>query len=629
MKILSLILLLSAFTFGQSGKSVLTDAQKDSIGQMIRDSSIVFNVKSYGAIGDSLTDETTTIQGIWNLASDGDVIYYPEGKYRITSSLTLTNKTLYHKGSNATIIGDGTFQMFVISGSLKGATTTIADTITPYRNYAVFTDASDYTAGDLVTLISDSAWQIIPSSVKRGEIHTINKITNDTVYFNEGFWDTYSSADEIITVKNYNIVSGGIDGLNFTRSNLTGSIDAAIYLWFLKDFTINNVSVKRCEISGIIPLGCINTIIQNSSINGSNQYGLGYGISVSNSYNTKIFNNSFIECAHGIDVTSSPSYFPSRVGIISNNYFDGGGMSTNTAYATLWDAGNTFFSTHGAAEDWTVINNQVTNVNTVFSPKGRSIQITNNKISGKVSFLVTLSAGYNFNFSNNEYDGLIAGRSDLDSTLFEQFPLYAFAFQPGFSFPDNSYFVVKGNKFYGIRGSILNLASGIVQNVVMEDNLIWFANLDLTEWCTFLGGSIIDFVDCQIKRNNVRIYTPFQSRYRFSRVQNSTFINCEIERPIIGGNQYEFDADSVVSDSIRTFNLTVIGAQYSFSSADSSIANIVSVGWTDKATGQSYLPAGIFLFGDVIGVNTVRITILNKSGTGYNPPNGYYKIRIQ
>lgn len=42
MKILSLILLLSAFTFGQSGKSVLTDAQKDSIGVMIRDSSNTF-----------------------------------------------------------------------------------------------------------------------------------------------------------------------------------------------------------------------------------------------------------------------------------------------------------------------------------------------------------------------------------------------------------------------------------------------------------------------------------------------------------------------------------------------------------------------------------------------------------
>jgi hypothetical protein len=51
-----------------------------------------YNVKAYGAVGNGSTDDTTSIQSAINAATaTGGVVYFPNGLYKITSSLTYTS----------------------------------------------------------------------------------------------------------------------------------------------------------------------------------------------------------------------------------------------------------------------------------------------------------------------------------------------------------------------------------------------------------------------------------------------------------------------------------------------------------------------------------------------------------
>lgn len=58
--------------------------------RMISDALI--NVKDYGAVGDNLTDDTAAIQAALT-AGAGNTVYFPKGSYRVTSGLSVPNRT--------------------------------------------------------------------------------------------------------------------------------------------------------------------------------------------------------------------------------------------------------------------------------------------------------------------------------------------------------------------------------------------------------------------------------------------------------------------------------------------------------------------------------------------------------
>lgn len=97
MKQLLLIILLSTAIFGQSGKSVLTQVQKDSIGQMIRDSVSYINVKSYGFSLDGSSDNTTILNNLIDSSPDSTTFYFPQGEYSILGYVYI-DKTIFFTG---------------------------------------------------------------------------------------------------------------------------------------------------------------------------------------------------------------------------------------------------------------------------------------------------------------------------------------------------------------------------------------------------------------------------------------------------------------------------------------------------------------------------------------------------
>ena len=71
------------------------------------------NVKSYGAIGDGITDDTTAIQNAIN-ANPGKCIFFPQGTYDISGTITIT-------ANNTILVGTG-FSTSVISQNANNTT---------------------------------------------------------------------------------------------------------------------------------------------------------------------------------------------------------------------------------------------------------------------------------------------------------------------------------------------------------------------------------------------------------------------------------------------------------------------------------------------------------------------------
>lgn len=95
--------------------------------------SSVINCKSYGAVGNGVTDDTTAIQNCINaLPTTGGTAYLPNGNYKVTSTLTVGNASVGGAPStrnNITVLGDGVvnYAAFPATGSTRiwwdGATT--------------------------------------------------------------------------------------------------------------------------------------------------------------------------------------------------------------------------------------------------------------------------------------------------------------------------------------------------------------------------------------------------------------------------------------------------------------------------------------------------------------------------
>jgi len=94
-RLIFLLVLVPFILFAQTGKSVLTQKQITAIDSMIQAGAII-NVKSYGAVGDSLTDDTQAFQ---DAIDANDKIFVPEGVYTIDSVLLKSNTQLFGEGN--------------------------------------------------------------------------------------------------------------------------------------------------------------------------------------------------------------------------------------------------------------------------------------------------------------------------------------------------------------------------------------------------------------------------------------------------------------------------------------------------------------------------------------------------
>jgi hypothetical protein len=148
------------------------------------------SVKDFGAVGDDTTDDTVAIQAAVNACSIGGTVYFPAGKYKITTAITI-NKPL-------TIYGVGPGSFINNLGSYIRQATTSANAFTLIATLNNFSFSAygiiDVHFRDIAVIGSSSSSYSargigVDTSVNSGDFHIREcTFTNVNVrYFNTGY----------------------------------------------------------------------------------------------------------------------------------------------------------------------------------------------------------------------------------------------------------------------------------------------------------------------------------------------------------------------------------------------------------------------------------------------------------
>lgn len=97
-----------AYGIGRLSIAAANAADPVTVGKNDYDLLGNYNVKSFGAIGDGVVDDTAAIQSAITAIPGGAVLFFPPGSYKLTSSLTVTTPIIF-RGAGALNGGGGFF----------------------------------------------------------------------------------------------------------------------------------------------------------------------------------------------------------------------------------------------------------------------------------------------------------------------------------------------------------------------------------------------------------------------------------------------------------------------------------------------------------------------------------------
>jgi hypothetical protein len=203
-----------------------------------------FNVKSYGAVGNGSTDDTTAInKAIADAAANGSgIVYFPKGIYKITSTINVGNGSAggvstYH---SIHLLGDGGPTNTSFTNSQRGsvlfwggaASGVMMNVLGPISGIAIenlFFDAQNTAATCLRTdHMSDSRMRYIFASAFTGHGIIATAYSNPTGFFdgaNENFWENIrieSTNVGCVALRVGETADGGGNHLDVAQNVFTG-----------------------------------------------------------------------------------------------------------------------------------------------------------------------------------------------------------------------------------------------------------------------------------------------------------------------------------------------------------------------------------------------------------------------
>jgi len=269
------------------------------------------SVKDFGAVGDNTTDDTTAIQNALNMAQE---VYFPQGTYRITSSLNIPANTII-KGAGRRV------SVIRVDGAFIGAT----------RIYG-----SKLSTNVMKIRIQDMGFQGTATAVA-------------ALHFDKG---------DIVKVDS-------CDFYDFTASGATGIRMTNVYFWWVSDCKFENIHTFGIRLLSASSVGCNAGICgPNNDFIGNNQASF-VGLSMDRGQNINVVSNDFEGSGNGnkaIDMDGTEGI------LISQNYIE---LWVNGAIS-----GNNGLGNRRVTIEQNVINansTQVCNFNDATTPNDRIV----------------------------------------------------------------------------------------------------------------------------------------------------------------------------------------------------------------------------------------------------------------
>lgn len=280
-------------------------------------SGILYNVKSYSATGDGVTDDTSAIQTAIDAAAlvGGGIVYISRGRFKLTTLLNIpSNVVLEGAGIGITILDFSTMAAgttltdakgISLAGSV-GTAISVTTVIVESSNQIIVSDASSLSADDLILLTNGELYDPLTDNITwtKSEILRIKSIASNTIttYDETLFGYALSNAQvkkmtpvENVVIKNLSIEMGGV-----------GSAHNGIYVDKAYNVTVDNVFINKAESVGVtfdyVYLGVVkNSIIEKSTSPGGAIGNTGYGALADNSTRHITFSQNFFrQCRHSV-----------------------------------------------------------------------------------------------------------------------------------------------------------------------------------------------------------------------------------------------------------------------------------------------------------------------------------------
>ena len=248
-------------------------AKCDICGNEVKD---VVNVKTFGAIGDGITDDSNSIRQAIN-NSEGKILYFPSGIYAISNTVTINNI------NNVNIIGDKDVTLLVNNDN---------------SNCFTFNNVSNFNIKDINFKRSQNT--MFKNTLVT--FQTPNDICNNIIIQNCSFFDSYYGIKLNTYDDNYLLSNIILD--NITIKNCV----EPLYMDSVENLTANNVYINQTkdydDLNKLqhhiyISKNCNNVVFSNTTIDGGIDNSIAEyqnAIIVSTSYeNTRIGNVRFYE----------------------------------------------------------------------------------------------------------------------------------------------------------------------------------------------------------------------------------------------------------------------------------------------------------------------------------------------
>lgn len=330
------------------------------------------NVKSFGAVGDGIADDTVAIQAALSNVF-GRRLVVPPGTYRITASLVIPSNTHLDLAPGAVLDGTGLaadVPIIKATGTVSNAAALTASAAAGAVALSVAAGAqASFPAGSFVRVRSER--NVDPGEgPKDGEVHAVRSTASGVVNLIENLWESYATGDaatvELVNaVRNIKITGGTLRG-----SGLVGS--TGVQFEHVRDAVLDGVVFEDFAKRATRFIATLNLTVTSCTFYRSNQEGFGYGVGLSAGCQwVAVVGNHWIDCRHGIAAGGS-------TGDYGINRFVA--VTGNSGYGGL-DAA---IDSHSSSQFWTITGNVVTfGANATGSGiiyQGREVVITDNVV---------------------------------------------------------------------------------------------------------------------------------------------------------------------------------------------------------------------------------------------------------
>ena len=350
---------------------------KNNITEKIKS---IYDVKSFGAIGDGITDDTEAIKNAI-LSCDGNTLFFSNGTYLISETLTIPSGTK--------IMGNGEKTRLILRSEYS---------LTPYSWRSETKNSNDKERYPVIETENESNGCII-ENISINARHGSFKDNNEDAISIRG--------------KNHIVRNVIVENINYypnlfgNRKCLTPGM--GIYIINADNILISNCELKKCGYEGIGTENAHNITIKNCNVGDCNQTGIqihrnSHAITVDScyiKYTDALANCSFTMDADPLtpmsDIHITNNYFAHNINMvaggendifITNNYVEKGFSCNNNMHRNkLFMSSNYFNGRVNTCSDNAIINNNIINVSTgyyMIIACGDNVLVTNNLGEGSV-----------------------------------------------------------------------------------------------------------------------------------------------------------------------------------------------------------------------------------------------------